>query len=189
MLYPRSPGGDTQYNLVGRYHQVRSALLSSRVQTDILSPNHTEALSLLSLLPTSTDPATLIPLLNQACQTLSSFRPRLGTIIRAGSLGACYILTRLEQQDAHGHEHGHTDSDAEEEEAQVIWVPPYWIPGMEGYESKVVDPTGAGNAFMGGLGAALDQGLNLHDGTYHFRYIHHTWYIGRALLPWNRTAI
>ena len=30
--------------------------------------------------------------------------------------------------------------------------------------SKVVDPTGAGNSFMGGVGAALHQGLTLREG-------------------------
>jgi sugar/nucleoside kinase (ribokinase family) len=35
---------------------------------------------------------------------------------------------------------------------------------MPGYKTKVVDPTGAGNAFMGGLMAALDEGKDMHEG-------------------------
>jgi len=43
-------------------------------------------------------------------------------------------------------------------------VEPYWRPGHDGAEGRVVDPTGAGNAFMGGLGAALDDGKDVLEG-------------------------
>lgn len=69
---------------------------------------------------------------------LLAFRPRIGVVIRAGALGCVYALT------------GSDD---------VRWCPAYWKD-----QRKVVDPTGAGNAFMGGLVAALDEGKNMHEG-------------------------
>lgn len=38
-----------------------------------------------------------------------------------------------------------------------------WIPAYHQDSSKVVDPTGGGNAFLGGLGVALARGENLED--------------------------
>lgn len=37
---------------------------------------------------------------------------------------------------------------------------------MKNYEGKVVDPTGCGNAFMGGAGAALELGYDLLEGAW-----------------------
>lgn len=44
---------------------------------------------------------------------------------------------------------------------KVEWIPPYW---QAGFEDKIVDPTGAGNSFMGGCGAALMQGHEVREG-------------------------
>jgi sugar/nucleoside kinase (ribokinase family) len=46
---------------------------------------------------------------------------------------------------------------------KVEWIPPYW---QAGSEDKIVDPTGAGNSFMGGCGAALMQGHDVREGEW-----------------------
>lgn len=51
------------------------------------------------------------------------------------------------------------------ETAIVHWVPPYFDPLDPLDLARVVDPTGAGNAFMGGVCAALDQKHDLHEGV------------------------
>ncbi|KAK4685279.1 hypothetical protein P7C73_g4882, partial [Tremellales sp. Uapishka_1] len=104
-------------------------------EVHILSPNHTEALALLSRpLPDESATATL----TACCRSLPL--ARTATIIRAGALGACYILAA--------------------EPGTVHWVPAYYSASEA---EHVVDPTGAGNAFMGGLGAALYEGLDVHQ--------------------------
>jgi hypothetical protein len=113
------------------------------------SPNHTEALGLLSLPPpTPSEPlSSLRERLSSACQTLSQMGARAGTIIRSGEMGCCY-LPRGEQE--------------------VRWIPPFYSAtndnGGSG-TSRVVDPTGAGNGFMGAVAAALDEGKDLHEGA------------------------
>lgn len=77
----------------------------------------------------------------RACVRMAQLRPQLATIIRAGSLGACYTLTS--------------------EPDRTHWIPAYWTDS-----AKVVDPTGAGNGFMGGLSAALDSGLDITTGEH-----------------------
>ena len=74
-----------------------------------------------------------------ACLTLASWRPRLAAIIRAGPMGACYVLSS--------------------EPSMAYWTPAYHTD-----QARVVDVTGAGNAFMGGLGAALLAGHGVHEG-------------------------
>lgn len=74
-----------------------------------------------------------------ACGLLAGLQPGTATVIRAGALGACYISSN---------------------NGGVHWVPAYWSHD----QSKVVDPTGAGNGFMGGLAAALDEDLDIHQG-------------------------
>lgn len=82
----------------------------------------------------------MIHSVEKACKTLAGLKPLTATIIRAGALGACYILTA--------------------EPGRIHWIPAYWSED----QTKVVDPTGAGNGFMGGLSAALDEGLDLRQG-------------------------
>lgn len=73
----------------------------------------------------------------------------MAAIIRCGHLGCCYIDTSALEHIG---------------EKDVVWVPAYWDSDTPEGKGKVVDPTGAGNAFMGGLGAALDQGNSIHEG-------------------------
>jgi len=98
----------------------------------VLSPNSEEALRLLSLpLPPTK------PLIEQACNTFLDFGVGVGgagwVIIRSGELGA-FIACRSQPG---------------------RWIDPYWT-----IDERVVDVTGAGNSFLGGLAA----GLALRDG-------------------------
>lgn len=95
----------------------------------VLSPNAREALSLLSLPLTSTK-----ALIEEAATEFLSFGVGVDgngwVVIRSGELGA-YVKNRV--QDG-------------------IWVDAFWTSDDEG---KVVDVTGAGNSFLGGLAAGL----------------------------------
>jgi len=98
----------------------------------VLSPNAEEALGLLSLpLPPTK------PLIEQACKTFLDFGVGAGgagwVIIRCGEVGA-FIACRSQPGK---------------------WIDPYWRT-----DEHVVDATGAGNSFLGGLAA----GLALKDG-------------------------
>jgi sugar/nucleoside kinase (ribokinase family) len=75
-----------------------------------------------------------------ACIALAAMRPKQAVVIRAGALGACYTLTSTP--------------------GEVSWVPAFWGPSDGG---KVVDVTGAGNSFLGGLCAGLDEGLDVRQ--------------------------
>lgn len=116
------------------------------------SPNHVEALSLFSLTPSSIIPEEEYrALLVTACLRLAELGPKMAAVLRCGHLGACYvdILERAS--------HPPTSAD-------VKWIPAYWTADLRGSVGKVVDPTGAGNAFMGGLGAALSERMDIHEG-------------------------
>ncbi|KAH9999424.1 Ribokinase-like protein [Russula vinacea] len=98
----------------------------------VLSPNAEEALRLLSLpLPPTKS------LIEQACNAFLDFGVGLGgagwVIIRSGEIGAFIACRTLPGK----------------------WIEPYWRTG-----ERVVDVTGAGNSFLGGLAA----GLTLGDG-------------------------
>lgn len=108
----------------------------------ILSPNAEEALSLLSL-PLPPSRSTV----EQAADLFLGFgvgKEGTGTVvIRSGGLGA------------------YTKSRAREGE----WVEAYWTTQDEG---KVVDVTGAGNSFLGGLAAGLLlNGNDVHGAVFH----------------------
>jgi sugar/nucleoside kinase (ribokinase family) len=78
---------------------------------------------------------------------LSQLGAREGTIIRSGEMGCCYLP---------------------QSEEVVRWVPPFYsATGDAGGSgaSRVVDPTGAGNGFIGAVAAALDEGKDLREGT------------------------
>lgn len=105
---------------------------------DLLSPNHVEALSLCSIATPSDH--ELKEAVEKACLHLATLRPKQATIVRAGALGSCYVSA--DKPDV------------------VHWTPAYW----QGQTDRIVDPTGAGNGFMGALSAALDEGLGLQQG-------------------------
>ncbi|WWD18480.1 hypothetical protein CI109_102932 [Kwoniella shandongensis] len=116
-------------------------------EVDIIAPNHNEALRLFSLIaPPSFTDDDVKSTLTRVCRQLAYLRPRIGAIIRAGHLGCCYASTETEGY-----------------RPDVKWIPAYWHEGRDGWKGKVVDPTGAGNAFMGALGAALDEGKSLDE--------------------------
>ncbi|KAI0663092.1 Ribokinase-like protein [Cubamyces menziesii] len=96
----------------------------------VLSPNADEALSLLSMpLPPTKE------LVEEACRRFLDIgvgpNGTGAVVIRSGAMGACV---------------------AQREQA-LVWVDAYWS-GPESLD-KVVDVTGAGNSFLGGLGAGL----------------------------------
>lgn len=90
---------------------------------------------------------------------LVALRPRIGAVLRAGSLGCCYALTKEIPPGSVNDVHL-----AKPPCVPVYWVPAFWTPEQAGYQGSVVDPTGAGNAFCGGLMAALSMGQSLADG-------------------------
>ncbi|KAI0721829.1 Ribokinase-like protein [Cerioporus squamosus] len=101
----------------------------------VLSPNAEEALSLLSM-PINTTKQSI----EAACSALLDMgvgpKDDGAVVIRSGAMGACIGLRG----------------------SPCTWVDAFW--NGEDDASKVVDVTGAGNSFLGGLGA----GLVLSDG-------------------------
>lgn len=108
----------------------------------------------------------MVPILEWTVRTLVALKPRLGAVIRAGPLGCCYALTSELVRTPSPHPSGRKMSNPYTtlNLQPVYWAPAFWHPDMAGYKNKVVDPTGAGNAFMGGLMAALDEGKDMHEG-------------------------
>ncbi|WVW84663.1 hypothetical protein I302_106697 [Kwoniella bestiolae CBS 10118] len=117
---------------------------------DLIGPNHHEVLRLFSpaISPSPTEEELKEVYIN-ACKRLVSVNPKIGVVIRCGHLGCCYASTPPSRS-----------------EVMVKWVQAYWNPQRRGWTEGVVkDPTGAGNAFMGGLAAALDSGKSLDEGV------------------------
>lgn len=71
---------------------------------------------------------------------LVAFNPKIAAVIRAGARGCVYALPG---------------------DDKVYWCPAYWTD-----QKQVVDVTGAGNSFLGGLTAALDEGNDMHEGGF-----------------------
>ncbi|KAL3494892.1 putative PfkB family kinase [Aspergillus germanicus] len=101
---------------------------------DVFSPNHIELASLFGE-ETTCDKAKIESLARRVLDSCTRLHPgakrtKLPTIvIRAGEHG-CLIC---------GHD------------IEATWLPPFYESGLEGGQNaKVVDPTGAGNAFLGG---------------------------------------
>jgi len=101
------------------------------------SPNHIEALSLCSINTSSPEA------IEEACVILAKLGPKKAVVIRAGAMGACYALSSSPQS--------------------VHWIPAYWT---ESEIDQVVDVTGAGNGFLGGLCAGLDEGKDVRAGEF-----------------------
>ncbi|KAL0580763.1 hypothetical protein V5O48_001228 [Marasmius crinis-equi] len=106
------------------------ALTSILPQISVLSPNAEEALSLLSL-PLPPTKASI----EEAANIFVELGAKEAVVIRSGGLGA-YVLTK---------------------EKGGKWIPAFW---SSDDANEVVDVTGAGNTFLGGLGA----GLQIADG-------------------------
>ncbi|WVF69163.1 hypothetical protein IAT40_003938 [Kwoniella sp. CBS 6097] len=124
-------------------------------EIDIIGPNHHEITRLFNLtIPPSANEAQLRAIYAEGCRKLASLQPRIGAIVRCGHLGCCYISTRLSKCFSQSKVDG---------EFRVRWSPAYWNTRRKGSKGKVMDPTGAGNAFMGGLAAAVDQGKSLDE--------------------------
>ncbi|WWC62556.1 uncharacterized protein I303_105152 [Kwoniella dejecticola CBS 10117] len=119
---------------------------------DVIGPNHNEVIRLFQPhIPPEVTPKELQTIYAELCLRIAQFRPKIGVVIRCGCLGCCYAATP-------------TTPHNQDRRPDVKWVPAYWNPQREGWsEGKVVDPTGAGNAFMGGLAAAVDRGYLLDE--------------------------
>ncbi|KAJ4472267.1 Ribokinase-like protein [Lentinula aciculospora] len=118
------------------------ALIVILPSIDILSPNAEEALSLLSM-------SYVQPISKSSIEEAANQFLQLGAkeavIIRSGGLGA-YVLTR---------------------KAGGKWIGAFWT---QADALKIVDVTGAGNSFLGGLGA----GLHLANGDVYEAVLHAT---------------
>ncbi|TXT13553.1 hypothetical protein VHUM_00920 [Vanrija humicola] len=124
---------------------------------DVISPNDTEAIALYGIDP-PTEPEKVLAL-EYCTRRLLALRPRVAAVLRAGPLGCCYALAEDLPAEAHV-----DPLSPHAPQVPVYWVQPFWVKGMAGWDKAVVDPTGAGNAFMGGLMAALDEGKDMHEG-------------------------
>ncbi|KAF7301436.1 PfkB domain-containing protein [Mycena indigotica] len=102
------------------------ALVQVLPRINILSPNADEAFGLLSMpLPVSRSG------IEAACQRFLAFsHPPAAVIIRSGAMGACVAVVGQ----------------------PIRWVDAFW---SESHPDKIVDVTGAGNSFLGGLAAGL----------------------------------
>lgn len=121
------------------------------------SPNDTEAIALYGIDPPTE--AERVLALEYCTRRLLALRPRVAAVLRAGPLGCCYALAEDLPRDVQI-----DPLSPHPPQVPVYWVEPFWIKGMTGWDKAVVDPTGAGNAFMGGLMAALDEGKDMHEG-------------------------
>ncbi|KAJ7068095.1 Ribokinase-like protein [Mycena amicta] len=110
------------------------ALIEVLPDIDVLSPNAEEAFSLLSMAPPLSRER-----IEEACQRFLQLGVGRGgkgaVIIRSGAMGACIAV----------------------EDQSARWVDAFW---SSADEVKVIDVTGAGNGFLGGLAA----GLTLENG-------------------------
>jgi hypothetical protein len=55
------------------------------------------------------------------------------------------------------------EEDEPDEDNEPDWGIWTWVPAYHGDSSKVIDPTGGGNAFLGGLAVALARGKGLEE--------------------------
>lgn len=160
---------------------------------DVCSPNHAELAGFMGddgLDPETGEISTLA--VERACEQLLASMPlqSFSLVVRAGDKG-CYIAKnggRKRQRDpksktkrrkkdyVRGGLRPDTDMEAlfagllQDEDGIVareeIEVDPgieRWIPAYHGDPANVVDPTGGGNTFLGGLGVALARGESLED--------------------------
>ncbi|KAF4465587.1 carbohydrate kinase MAK32 [Fusarium albosuccineum] len=160
---------------------------------DICSPNHAELAGFMGdsgLDPETGEISTVA--VERACEQLLASMPlqSFTLVVRAGDKG-CYVAKnggRKRQRDpkstakrrkkdyVRGGLQPDTDMEAlfagllqdadgiiAREEIEVDPGIERWIPAYHNDPSKVVDPTGGGNTFLGGLGVALARGESLED--------------------------
>ncbi|KAF4446464.1 hypothetical protein F53441_9868 [Fusarium austroafricanum] len=159
---------------------------------DICSPNHAELAGFMGdsgLDPVTGEISTVA--VERACEQLLASMPlqSFSLVIRAGEKG-CYVAknggrkrgrdpktTKRRKKDyVRGGLQPDTDMEAlfagllqdadgivAREEIEVDPGIEKWVPAYHKDSSKVVDPTGGGNTFLGGLGVALARGESLED--------------------------
>lgn len=159
---------------------------------DVCSPNHSELAGFMGdngLDPETGEVSTLN--VERACEQLLASMPlqSYSLVVRVGEKG-CYIAknggrkrriqvgktTKPRKAHIHGALQPDTDMEAlfagllQDEDGIVareeIEVDPgleRWVPAHHEDGSKVIDPTGGGNAFLGGLSVALARGEKLED--------------------------
>lgn len=160
---------------------------------DICSPNHSELAGFMGddgLDPETGEISTAA--VERSCEQLLASMPlqSFTLVIRAGEKG-CYIAknggrkrqkssasTKKRRKKDHGHGGLQMDTDMEalfagllqDEDGQIareeIEVDPgveLWMPAYHQDSSKVVDPTGGGNTFLGGLGVGLARGESVEE--------------------------
>lgn len=84
-------------------------------------------------------------------------RPKIASVVRSGALGACYASSG-----STGMFSCPTQRRRPNLGVETHWIRPYWLPADA---QQVIDPTGAGNAFLGGLAAGLYAEKDLAEGT------------------------
>ncbi|KAF4982926.1 hypothetical protein FZEAL_1554 [Fusarium zealandicum] len=160
---------------------------------DVCSPNHAELAGFMGDDGIDAETGEISTLaVERACEQLLASMPlqSFSLVVRAGDKG-CYIAknggrkrqpdpkltTKRRKKDyVRGGLQPDTDMEAlfagllqdaggfiAREEIEVDPGVEQWVPAYHQDPSKVVDPTGGGNTFLGGLGAALARGEGLED--------------------------
>lgn len=155
---------------------------------DICSPNHAELAGFMG--DDGIDPDTgliSIASVERACEQLLASMPlqSYALVVRAGEKG-CFVAKNGGPKSKRTSRPGRTcpvgglqpDTDIEalfaglrkdedgliqRDEIEADPGTEYWIPAYHQDPRSVVDPTGGGNAFLGGLAVALARGLTLED--------------------------
>lgn len=147
----------------------------------VLSPNHTEAMAMFGMIssPYLSDHqvSAVCPTAESLKEVIEEVTKRLfglvagggavmvngewdrGVVVRCGALGCCVAAQRY--MDA--------ASEAESLEPKLTWIGAYWTKdATPDFQDHIVDVTGGGNAFLGGLSAGwkLTNG-DLLEGAYH----------------------
>lgn len=121
-----------------------SAHLEAGRKVDVFSPNHLELISLFEDSGVAKGDLDRVVIETYARKFLDASskgsRTVMSIVVRAGEHG-CLILRS--------------------KEAESRWLPPFYEPSS----SKIVDPTGAGNAFLGAFTMALQKGDDLVEAT------------------------
>ena len=103
---------------------------------DVFSPNHLELLSLFGNQVEPFSKSTLEELSNRCLGSGIGPDGQGIIVVRAGEHG-CLLMRR---------------------DCEAVWIPPYYgAEGMRDGQDKIVDTTGAGNAFLGGLAVGYNE--------------------------------